>query len=177
MYTLYFIYMHGDKFTPRIYAITDKKELKDSFLSERNPNLFIAKKKKVTQEEKVSIMMNLNGRMLSNRGFVTKDEDGEKTEVILTVTEEEDIDTYSYSDEQVFEFINKFTNPIAEYFKDDILEALHELFYFHIMNFYDTKNPFLDGIASNRLPEIGNCKYTIDRLSAFLQLYGYTMRK
>ena len=77
MYTLYFIYMHGDKFTPRIYAITDKKELKDSFLSERNPNLFIAKKKKVTQEEKVSIMMNLTGRVLSNRGFVTKDEDGD----------------------------------------------------------------------------------------------------
>ena len=169
--------MHGDKFTPRIYAITDKKELKDSFLSERNPNLFIAKKKKVTDEEKVSIMMALNGRMLSNRGFVTKDEDGEKTEVILTVTEEEDIDTYSYSDEQVFEFINKFTNPIAECFKDSILEALHELLYFHIMKFYDSENPFLDGIGSNRLPEIGNCKYTIDRLSAFLQLYGYTMKK
>ena len=177
MNTLYFIYMHGDKFTPRIYAITDKKELKDSFLSERNPDLFIAKKKKVTQEEKVSIMMNLNGRMLSNRGFVTKDEDGEKTEVILTVTEEEDIDTYSYSDEQVFEFINKFTNPIAECFKDNILEALHELLYFHIMKFYDSENPFLDGIGSNRLPEIGDCKYMIDRLSAFLQLYGYTMRK
>ena len=169
--------MHGDKFTPRIYAITDKKELKDSFLSERNPDLFIAKKKKVTQEEKVSIMMNLNGRMLSNRGFVTKDEDGEKTEVILTVTEEEDIDTYSYSDEQVFEFINKFTNPIAECFKDNILEALHELLYFHIMKFYDSENPFLDGIGSNRLPEIGGCNYMIDRLSAFLQLYGYTMRK
>ena len=169
--------MHGDKFTPRIYAITDKKELKDSFLSERNPDLFIAKKKKVTQEEKVSIMMNLNGRVLSNRGFVTKDEDGEKTEVILTVTEEEDIDTYSYSDEQVFEFINKFTNPIAECFKDSILEALHELLYFHIMKFYDSENPFLDGIASNKLPEIGGCKYEIDRLAAFLQLYGYTMRK
>ena len=177
MYTLYFIYMHGDKFTPRIYAITDKKELKDSFLSERNPDLFIAKKKKVTDEEKVSIMMTLNGRVLSNRVFVTKDKNGEKTEVILTVTEEEDINAYSYSDEQVFEFINRFTNPIAECFKDDIIEALHELLYFHIMNFYDTKNPFLDGIASNRLPEIGGCKYEIDRLSAFLQLYGYTMGK
>lgn len=176
MDTLYFIYMHRNNFTPTLYAITDKKELKDSFLSERNPDLFITKKKKVTYKQKVYIMKELNGRILANRGFVTKDKKGETTQVVLTVTESEDIDTYSYSDLQVFEFINRFTNPIAECFKDELLDALYDLLYFHIMSYYDMENPFLDGISSFRFPEVGSCKYTIDRLAAFLQLYGYTMK-
>ena len=39
------------------------------------------------------------------------------------------------------------------------------------------KAPAGYGLGTFYSPEIDDCNYMIDRLSAFLQLYGYTMRK
>ena len=171
----YFIYMKRSGLTPTLYAITDKKKLKDSFLSERNPNLFVCKKKLLDSNEVINVKSSLGQRMLYDREFETSDDEGIH-KVHLVVTEKEDIDSYTH-DNKALEILGRNTNPELMCANDSITNALHTLLYYHVMSFVTgNDDPFLDGVSALP-PKFFDSGYKIDRLGIFLMMYGDTMKK
>ena len=169
--TWYFIYKVNNDLTPFLYAITDKKELKDSFLSERNPN-FICKKNKVDKETEIELKKRVSQRILVKSAFETSDDDGIH-DVYLTVTREEEFETFSH-DNEILNIIEKNIDREFCYANKEISKALYQLLYFDFMKFIDYSDPFLDGIGND---EIQFSNYHFDRLGVFIELFGHTMKK
>lgn len=172
MTTWYFIYLKREGLTPTLYAVTDKKKLKDSFLRERNPKLFFCKKKSLNKYEDLNVKEILRRRMLHKSFLITKDDIG-KHEVKIVLTEDEELECYT-GDSIALKEISKHVDYQMMYANDDLLKSLNTLLYFHILNTYENRdNPFLD---CNPTP-IFDVNYSVDTLGLFIKLYGYTLKK
>ena len=169
--TWYFIYKVNKELTPFLYAITDKKELKDSFLRERNPN-FICKKYKLNKESEIEVKKQIPNRILTKSGFETSDKNG-KHNIYLTVTSEEEIETFSHDDD-ILNIIERNIDRELCYANTDVTKALYQLLYFDFMKFMDYVDPFLDGVGNDDVPFTN---YKFDRLGVFIELFGHTMKK
>ena len=174
---VYFIYLHNiDGFSPWLYAFTDSKKLNDSFIKERKKDMFTSVKKEITEEEFLSIKKKYSGHILRRRGFTTKSSSSisSKVTIKITATEAEEIEVYTKED-MCMDVLSKHTDDEAQYFNDDIINALHILHYFEALSYnqekvYGFRNFFLEG-----LPPFEVTNYSIDHFSIFMMLYGRTI--
>ena len=112
MKKVYFIYKHDKINSPSLYAITDKKELKKSFMEERKKSLFVVKSRELSKDEFKQIMKESRSYLLGRRGFETKPSSSysvlqKKTTVFITATEYEEMDVFIKTDSVILE-ISKF---------------------------------------------------------------------
>lgn len=176
---VYFIYLHNiDGHSPWMYAFTDKKELKDSFIKERKKDKFIAVKKDITEDEFKKLKKNYSGHILGRRGFETKSSSSSSTKIIvkMTCTQAEEESVYTKED-TCFSVLAKYTDEISRYFNDELILALHKLHYFEAeqyekQNVIGMRDYFLEG-----LPPFEITDYSIDYFGVFLMLYGNTLDK
>ena len=176
--TVYFIYKHSENIHPFLYAITDKKRLKDSFMKERKKSLFVVKEKSVTKEQFLNICKNHGRYLLGRRGFYTNSPSSSfsaKSIIYLTTTEYEEMDVITKEDTVILE-LGRYTDEDARAFNVKLLKALHELHYFEIYKFvndyYCQDDYFVKGISS-----FSSNNYQIDMFGVFLYLYGHTLDK
>ena len=180
MKKVYFIYKNDKINSPHLYAITDKKELKKSFLNERKKSLFIVKERELNKDEFNEIMKKHSSYMLGRRGFETKFPSSYNslknvTTVYLTATDYEEMDVFTKTDNVILE-LSKYTDEESEVFNDKLLKALDTIMYFYCMQYGNTVvnsyNYFLDGIDV-----IGSMKdFKIDELGVFIYLFGNTLK-
>lgn len=168
MSTVYMIYRHGNDMHPFLYAYTDKKELRDSFLSTRKSKLFTSMKKELTKEQFTLFRRDHSSLELGKRGFETSSDSLGKTVIYITATAGEEMDVFINAD-RVFMELGKFTDPIAQAFNKKILKALTKLKYFEIYKMDNPNDFFVSGVGSLSLDE------RIDSLSIFLYMYGETI--
>ena len=168
----YFIYRVDTPYEPYLYAVTDLKELKKSFLRERKKGMFKSVTKNLTSEEWYEFYRDHNRYILASRGYYTKAENSSKSVfVIITSTMYEEDDTFIKADRALLE-VGRHTDEIALACNNEILWALNELNYFEIYKFTNMTEhqPFLDGISPYEL--IDN---NIDAFNVFCMLYGDTI--
>ena len=180
--TVYFIYKHGKYVnTPYLYAVTDKKYLKDSFMKERKKNMFKSIKKDMSKDTYKKFLYEHKSYELGRRGFQTNPASSDnlykKQQVYLTATGYEEMDVFMKSDKVILE-VGKLTHEYAETFNRELLEALHKLHYFEIYKFrnrelYDYDPEFTMGVSSFN----ESYDYDIDNLGVFIYLYGNTLDK
>ena len=170
---VYFIYLHGiDSFSPWLYAITDNKKLKDSFIYERKKDMFISKKKEMTKEEYKLFSASHSGHVLGRRGFETKSSSSlSRSEIVyLTSTNAEESSVYT-KEEEIFSLLGKNTDESAIFFKPKLLDALNMLHYFESMKFENImtmrNDYFLEGVNHLKQGE-----YRMDYFGVFMYLYG-----
>ena len=175
---IYFIYKHGGLLQPSLYAITDKKKLKNSFIKERKKDIFTVKEKEVTKEELTMILRNHSSYLLGRHGFETQSMSSDlpkKCYIYLTTTFKEEIDVVEKED-SIFLYLGKLIDDDAKFFNEKLLKALNELHYFEIYKFvnqiYMYNDYFVKGVE-----EIYTGKYKLDLFSVFLFLYGDTLDK
>ena len=180
MKTVYFIYKNDKINSPSLYAITDKKELKKSFMEERKKSLFIVKERELNKDEFKDIMKNNSNYLLERRGFITKPSSSnslleKRCEVYLTTTSYEEMDVYIKSDSVVLE-IAKYTDEVSTVFNDKLTKALYKLKYFDVMSYknsvFNVYNPYVEPLSYKDGTEI----FRIDELGMFIYLYGNTMK-
>lgn len=173
---VYFIYKHGLNFQPFLYALTDKKKLKDSFMKERKKSMFVVKEKELTKDEFINVCKHHGNYILDKRGFETKSpfKKLSNTSVIwLTATDYEEIDVIKKEDTVLLE-LSRFMDNEAKAFNSDILKALNKLHYFEIYKFINEVQCHHSYFVSGVDTFIAE-KYKIDMFSVFLYLYGDTL--
>ena len=176
--TVYFIYKHGESFEPFLYAITDKKKLKDSFVKERNKHMFVVKEKELTKDEFTIICSNHGKYILGRRGFETQSHSPNlqsKSVIYITTTFQEEMDVIE-KDDTIFLSLGKFTDECAKYFNKKLLAALNTMYYFEIYKFvnevYCYHDYFVRGVDTFTTEN-----YKIDMFGVFLYLYGDSLDK
>ena len=177
--TVYFIYKNDKINAPFLYAITDNKKLKNSFMKERKKSLFVVKEKEMEKEEFKEILKFHDKYLLGRHGFETKHVSSNKfeksTNVFLTTTRYEEMDVFTKSDKVILE-IGRLTHEYAKCFNTKMLKALDTLHYFEIYKFkndvFEDYDYFVDGVEPF---SINNNR--IDSLGVFLYLYGNTLSK
>lgn len=174
--TVYFIYKHGDDIRPFLYAITDKKKLKDSFMNERKKSLFVVKEKEMTREAFLNVCKYHGKYLLGKRGFETRSpfpDVSSSTIIWLTTTDYEEMDVFTKEDSVILS-LGKFTDDIACAFNKDLLKSLDMLHYFEIYKFVNDRrySYFVEGVDL-----FSSDKYRIDMFGVFLYLYGETLDK
>jgi len=166
---VYFIYKITD--TPLLYAITDKKDLKDEFLSTRRKNGFKSVKKDLTKEEWIRFTSIHSSYLLGYKWFKTKDEDGESTDISVVATRKEEGEVFNKSD-IVFTELARFVDEEAIKFNNELLSALDVLLYYNVYKWDNTNkgiyNPFTAGVENRFL------EYEIDTFNLFLYLFKDT---
>lgn len=174
---VYFIYKNDKINNPHLYAITDKKDLKNSFMEERKKSLFVVKKKELEKDEYKEFIRNHSTYLLGRRWFETKPSSSNSLEkravAYITATQSEEMDVFMKMDDVLLE-ISKFTDEASIAFNTKLLHALNKLMYFEIKKYreiiYNTYNYFTDGVEYAPISDI-----KIDALGVFLYLYGNTM--
>lgn len=172
--TVYFIYKH-DSFHPFLYAVTDKKQLKTSFMEERKKSMFIVKEKSITKEEFLEFCKRHSKYLLGRRGFRTNSPSSfyNDTVVYLTATDYEEMDSITKEDQVFFE-IGKYTDEDAKAFNKKILNALNKLHYFEVYKFINELCCYHDSFVSG-VDSFHSEKFSIDSFGVFLYLYGNTL--
>lgn len=176
---VYFIYRHGKHVAePYLYAVTDKKELKDSFLLERKKSMFIAKKKDIDKSEYKHFIAEHSGYVLGRRGFETSTSSSSfnRTHVYLTATAREEMDVYVNADRAVLE-VGKYTKEYSRCFNSNILRALDTLHYFEIYKFRNNEEFHYDDyfVAGVTQFSLDSGAYVVDGFTVFMFLYGETI--
>ena len=174
--TVYFIYKHGQDIHPFLYAITDKKKLKDSFVKERKKSLFVVKEKDMTKEQFLQLCSQHGKYLLGKRGFETQSpfpELSSSSVIWLTTTDYEEMDVFTKED-TVLVSLGRYTDDIACAFKKELLKALDLLHYFEIYKFVNDRrySYFVEGVDL-----FSSENYRIDMFGVFLYLYGDTLDK
>ena len=178
--TVYFIYKHGKHVnTPFLYAVTDNKELKDTFIKERKKNMFKVMKKDIKKDDYKQFLYDHKSYELGRRGFETRSSSSnnllcKKEYVYLVATGYEEMEVYVKSDTVILE-IGKYTREYAQTFNKKILHALNKLHYFEIYKFrnrevYHYEDEFVSGVIPFEKDD-----FVIDSLGVFLFLYGNTL--
>lgn len=180
MKKVYFIYKNDKINSPSLYAITDKKDLKNSFMKERKKSLFVVKERELNKDEYNEIMKSSRSYLLGRRGFVTKPSSGystlkERCEVYLTATSKEEMDVFIKTDAVMLE-VSKYTDEVSEVFNTKLMKALNTLKYYDLLayrnNVYNTYSYFTQPLEST----ISSSDFKIDELGVFLYFYGYTLK-
>lgn len=174
--TIYFIYKHGENIHPYLYALTDKKKLKDSFIKERKKDMFIVKEKDISKSDFFILCKTHSKYLLNRHAFETNSpfkNISEKAVIYLTTTDYEEMDVIMKEDKVILD-ISRFTDYEAKAFNKDLLIALNNLHYFEINKFANIheNNYFLSGVKTF---DISN--YRIDMFGVFLYFYGNTLDK
>lgn len=174
--TVYFIYKHSDGLEPYLYAITDKKDLRDSFFQERKKSMFISKKKEITKDKYTIICSRYSQYILGRKGYKTKSFSSlNDTEIVYLVSTNKEESSIIEKEDKVFLHIGQFTDEDAKYFNDEILKALDTLMYFDMYKYtnlmYNIDDYFTSGICI--MPD----KYKLDEFGVFLYLFGNTLDK
>lgn len=171
--TVYFIYKHGNNIHPFLYAITDKKKLKESFMKERKKSMFVVKEKIMTKDEFLEICKHHGRYLLAERGFETSSpfpKLSSSSVIWLTTTDYEEMDVITKEDVVILE-LGKFTDDESKAFNKDLLQALDKLHYFEIYKFINEvqchHNYFVAGVDTFTTE-----KYHIDMFGVFMFLYG-----
>ena len=180
MKKVYFIYKRDKINAPVLYAITDKKELKNSFVEERKKSLFVVKKREISKDEFIELMKQHSSYLLGRRGFVTKPSSEysalKKLEVVyITATQYEEMEVFTKTDSVILD-LSKYTDEISACFNRKLIEALYTLKYYDVVsycnNMLNTYNYFTEPLVN-----VGeDCDYRIDELGVFIYLFGYTMK-
>ena len=172
--TVYFIYKH-DQFSPFLYAVTDKKYLKKSFMEERKKSMFTAIEKIISKEEFLEFCKHHSKYLLGRRGFRTNSPSSFNNDAIvyLTATDYEEMDVVTKED-CVFLEIGRYTDEEAKVFNKDILKALNILHYFEIYKFVNDNHCEYDYFVRG-VDKFTSENYKIDNFGVFLYLYGNTI--
>lgn len=176
---LYLIYKKTQD-VPILYAITNKKYIKDNFVNERKKDMFVVKSKEMPKDE-ITDFLNTNNRyVLGIRGFETSCEvlgKVSRTHVYLTTTVSEEMDSFIRSDIAILEMAKK-TDSYSKYFNNKLINALNKLKYFEIYKFKEeTYESYSDKYFENisAFDNYHNGKYCIDSFGVFMFLYGNTI--
>lgn len=181
MKKVYFIYKRDKVNAPILYAITDKKELKNSFIEERKKSLFVIKSREISKDEFRDLMREHSSYLLGRRGFVTKPSSEysglQKTDVVyITASQFEEMEVFTKTDSIVLD-ISRYTDEIAACFNRKVMKALYTLKYYDIVsyrnNMLNTYNYFTEPLIN---VDDDNCDYRIDELGVFIYLFGHTMK-
>ena len=178
--TVYCIYKKGNSISdsPFLYAFTEKKNLKDTFLEERKKDMFICKKHDITEKEYKELKSNHGSSLyLTRKGFRTSHTIGEMDIVYMTIILGEDMDVFTNSDKVISE-IAKYTDPISRSFNKELLKALDTLEYFNIQKFSSTPTDedwFLRGVGDYASFDFKGADIRIDEFSLFLYFFGNTI--
>jgi len=171
--TVYFIYKHGPNIHPFLYAITDKKKLRDSFMKERKKSMFIVREKIMNKEEFLEICKHHSRYLLGERGFETNSpfpKLSSSSVIWLTTTDYEEMDVITKEDAVILD-LGKYTDDISVAFNKDLLSALEKLHYFEIYKFVNEvqcfHNYFVAGVDT-----FSSSRYHIDMFGVFMYLYG-----
>ena len=132
MKTVYFIYKNDKINSPSLYAITDKKELKKSFMEERKKSLFIVKERELNKDEFKDIMKNNSNYLLERRGFITKPSSSnslleKRCEVYLTTTSYEEMDVYIKSNKAEKELYTQLDEKAKDSNKEDKMQLYRRI--------------------------------------------------
>jgi hypothetical protein len=172
---VWFIYKHTANIHPFLYAITDDKELCQTFLETRRSDLFEAVKKDLKKEDYKYFLRDHLSLKLGIKKFRTKskkDSLSNESIVEIVTTDAEEMDIFMRADETVLE-IGKYTQKYPQLFNKKLLGALLTLHYFEIYKFcVDCDDPYLSGVDI-----FDWTTYKIDELGIFLYLYGNTLDK
>lgn len=174
---VYFIYLNDKINTPSLYAITDDKNLKNSFMEERKKSLFIVKQKEIDKKDYKNFISRHDGYLLGRRCFETKSSSSEllknRAVAYITATWSEEMRVHTSMDKVVLE-ISRFTDEYSGAFNKKILSALNTLLYFDVLAYKCdmTGNSSYLTSGFNYLPPND---FRIDALGVFLYYYGYTM--
>ena len=152
---VYLIYRHGiNGFQPFLYAFTNDKKIKESFMKERKKEMFACTTKELTEKEYKRLCNHNSGYILGRRGFETKSSSSfnDKTNVFITATMAEEISVYSAEDKVMVQ-MSKFIDYESRYFNSDILKALSVLLYFNIQKFTlnGLNDWFLEGLSKEEI--------------------------
>ena len=173
---VYFISRRGKYVDrPYLYAVTDKKHLKEQFLKERKKDMFTAVKKDISSKHYKEFLVKNHSYELGRRGYETSSPNSllKREYVYLISTAYEEMDVFMKADKVILE-IGKYTDEVARTFNKKLLVALHKLHYFEIYKFcnWDQYDYFVNGVECFKSDE-----YMIDSFSVFLYLYGNTLDK
>lgn len=174
--TVYFIYKHGPEIHPYLYALTDKKKLKNSFMKERKKSMFVVKEKTMERSDFLNICKTHSKYLLAERGFETNSPFrhlSSSTVIWLTTTDYEEMNVITKEDVVILE-LGKYTDDISRAFNTDLLKALDKLHYFEIYKFVNEvqchHSYFVAGVDT-----FSASKYRIDMFGVFMYLYGSTI--
>lgn len=166
-YKYWFYYLKDDK---TLYAYTDQKELARKFESTRDMNIFYKIKKVISKDALNSLAEEYQNKYLNEYELNTYDTNtGYKCKVYIVMTQEEYM-TVLASDAGILVGLNSHCFYDPRIFKDEIQEALNEIYYKY----------FFTSISSGKaiLYEFDeNVNLTIDQLGVFLAFYGLYMKK
>lgn len=142
-----------------IYAYTDKKEVSDLFISQRDMNKFIYKKKNISKDE----FMELREEIPSAELLIDKWKHRATNEYRYSITKNEKYLTIGYGKSILTKVAwETVTHPII-LLTDEYMKSLIYLLYPHMSSYKSH-----DTIYNNRI--------SYDMISCFIHLYGNSLR-
>ena len=165
----YWFFYKKEKGSP-LYAYTDRKELKERFLLERNKKKFKLKKKKLTKEEIHILTEEYNEGYLEEFPFVTKFLHKEQYRVIkvsLVITKMERISISNLASSLIYQKIWEYIIYPPDLFQEKFLPALQFISYLEAYEYLYNDTYQNDDILYDFSP---------DYFGFFLDLYGDLMK-
>lgn len=181
VYLFYRFKENQKRVEPYLYAYTEKKIHKDTFLKTRNMEIFYMKEEKMKKFDFTRFQDIHQGKLLSDFSFITRiDEfptDSQHIHVVATIRE--GMQTHQISD-SFFNLISREGIHDGVYaLKKKYKKILSDMSYFSIMNWYGYDElPFLpiEQPKSLEYDLFNDKKIIIDEFQYFLQCFGDTMR-
>lgn len=176
MYSIFMIADQTGIFSePRLYAISNNKELVQEFKETRNMNFFRIKKDEMTKSEYKKYADKYKAYVLGMRGYIThSDISRTKSKIVSIVSTSYEEETVYIKSGHTQSELAKHTLEDSDIFNDEIIEALKYFMYF---DFYMTSSSDEFDYYSGYQISINDSfkDWNVDMLELFIMFYGNTL--
>jgi hypothetical protein len=172
LYKYYFFYLKTEGYKPELYAYTDNKELADEFEIERNMDLFVKKKHKITRGAVNDLAQEYPELAIELIDGVTKSNDNisHTVKFSMAVTAVERMSIVTEFNNVVFYQLLSLSSIDPRAFKPSIQKSLNIIDYTY--NYYTYH---LEASIPDDVYEYQYC-YDMDLFGVFVNLYGKLLR-
>ena len=163
-----------DRDAPSIYAYTADEELAEKFMSERNMDLFIKIKKKMSTSEYKKFNNACYKYRLEIRSMYTKDPNmyGKK-QIVKVLSTWGELEKISLNPDMIYKELSRHLVKGFSNYKNEYKDVLNKLAYRDARDYYITThyNTFFQSVNNDDLVDI-----TLDEFGMFMYFFGNTMR-
>ena len=169
---VYFIYQKLENLTPTLYGFTRDKKLVKEFKEQRKMKYYSIVEKDLSEHEFKDFQKDHRGIEISRGYFISYEDTGfsyKRVDIEIVCTFNEETESYINTDD-VINYLYRYIIPEAEFFKEEILDALYTLEYFTIKTMHGSYSAFLDGLKM--IPT----DLQIDSFGYYVRKYGHLLK-
>lgn len=165
---------------PNLFAFTNKKDIYEDFISQRDMSKFYTKKKEITKELYQKFVKMNKSLELSYQELYTRNEfDPMKKTKIKVLSTWKEIESVVLKGDMIFKELTKYITPSIYTLKESWLLSLTNIGYMNVCRFVGQSfsyeiSPLFDGICNGEYYEEPDIDY--DEFALFMHFYGYTFK-